>query len=81
MFRTVFRDILDRLDRLDARLDRVERSLDGLRAEPALREQLDRKTRELEALADQGLHIVDRLDEARRRVRELEGRLSGGKES
>lgn len=74
MFRTVFREILDRLDRLDARLERVEHQLDSLAREPALRDELAAKRQEIDALAEQGLHVVEKLGEARRRVRELEGR-------
>lgn len=73
MFRTVFRDILERLEKLDARIARIEERLESLSREPALREELERKRKEIDALAEQGLHVVAKLDEARKRVRELEG--------
>jgi len=72
VFRTVFRDILDRLDQLDRRIAGVEATLESMREEPALREELERRRREIDDLSRQSLHVVDQLDAARRRLRELE---------
>lgn len=79
IFRTVFREILDRLQTIEQRLGAIETShaasaQQSEQREAALRDQLDRKQRELEALGAQGLHVVDQLDQARRRIRELEGK-------
>jgi septal ring factor EnvC (AmiA/AmiB activator) len=79
LFRTVFRQILDRLESIEQRLAAIEASnaatlQQAQQREAALREQLERKQRELEALGAQGLHVVDQLDQARRRIRELEGK-------
>lgn len=79
LFRTVFREILDRLQGIEQRLGALETAVaaDGREArqrEDALREQLEIKRKELEALGAQGLHVVERLDEALRRIRELEAK-------
>lgn len=79
LFRTVFRQILDRLQSIEQRLAAIEASnaaalQQAQQREAELREQLERKQREIEALGTQGLHVVDQLDQARRRIRELEGK-------
>lgn len=70
--RSAFREILARLDQLDRRVAGIEAGLESLRAEPALREELARRRQEIEDLSRQSLHVVDQLDAARQRVRELE---------
>ena len=66
------RKILERLAGLDMRLARIETRLDSLAREDALRAELARKQRELDALGEQSLVVIDRLDEAKRRILELE---------
>jgi len=79
LFRTVFREILDRLQGIEQRIGAFEASTETLgrearQREAVLREQLEVKRQELEALGVQGLHVVEQLDAARRRIRELEGK-------
>lgn len=66
------RKILERLAGLDVRLARIETRLDSLAREDALRAELARKQRELDAQGEQSLVVIDRLDEAKRRILELE---------
>jgi len=66
------RRILERLAGLDMRLARIETRLDSLAREDALRAELARKQQELDALGEQSLVVIDRLDEAKRRILELE---------
>lgn len=70
-------EILAKVGGLDERLARIEARLDALVQEKAAREdalrgELALKQQELDALGQQSLHVLDRLDEARRRIRELE---------
>lgn len=79
MFKTVFGKVLNRLEAIENRLGAMEAShaaalRQAQERELALREQLEGKCRELEALGAQGLHVVERLDTARQRIRELEGK-------
>ena len=79
MFKTVFGKMLDRLEAIEKRLGAIEAShaaalQQAQERELALREQLEGKRRELEALGAQGLHVVEQLDIARQRIRELEGK-------
>ncbi len=66
------RRILERLAGLDMRLARIETRLDSLAREDALRAELARKQQEPDALGEQSLVVIDRLDEAKRRILELE---------
>ncbi|MCA8977990.1 MAG: hypothetical protein KDC98_24910 [Planctomycetes bacterium] len=77
LFRTVFREILDRLEGIDHRLAALEATIAtmanaGRQREETLRDQLEAKSSELEAMGEQGLHVVEQLDSALRRIRELE---------
>ena len=79
LFRSTSREILERLAGLDQRIGALESTIgkllsDASQRETALREQLDVKRQELEALGVQALHVVEQLDGARRRIRELEGK-------
>ena len=79
MFKTVFGKMIDRLEAIEKRLGAIEAShaaalQQAQERELALREQLERKRRELEALGAQGLHVVEQLDIARQRIRELESK-------
>ncbi|MFO1052843.1 MAG: hypothetical protein U1F36_11565 [Planctomycetota bacterium] len=65
--------ILSRLDRIEARIGALESAIAALGREAELRAQLEVKRQELEALGQQGLFVVEQLDVARRRIRELEG--------
>ncbi|MBZ0153044.1 MAG: hypothetical protein K8J09_16090 [Planctomycetes bacterium] len=77
-FRTKSQQILLHLQSLDQRLARIEASLAELRRanaerEETLRRDLDIKRRELEALGAQGLHVLEQLDAAKRRLQQLGG--------
>lgn len=77
LFRSVFRQILERLQSIEHRLASIEASnaaalQQAQQRESDLRDQLFRKQLELQDLGTQGLHVVDQLDQARRRIRELE---------
>jgi len=79
LFRNVFREILERLQGIDRRIGVLEaviesQAREARQREEALRAQLEVKRQELEALGVQGLHVVEQLDVARRRVRELEAK-------
>ena len=75
LFRSVFRQILERLQSIEHRLASIEASnaaalQQAQQRESDLRDQLFRKQLELQDLGTQ--HVVDQLDQARRRIRELE---------
>lgn len=79
LFRNVSREIVERLQGIDRRIGALEATIETLaresrQREATLREQLEVKRQELEALGVQGLHVVEQLDVARRRIRELEGK-------
>ncbi len=65
-------EILTRLERIERRLDGIEAAIASISREEELRGRVADKTRELDDLSRQSLHVVDLLDEARRRIRELE---------
>ena len=65
------RDILDKLMALEQRLASIEAALAGLQDAESLRAALDRKQQQLDALAQQGLQVVQLLEEARRELARL----------
>lgn len=82
MFRKNDPELRALLERLDARVERIEQAIASIGRESELRAQLDIKRRELDALGEQSLHVVDQLDAALRKIREIEraaGTQGGGK--
>lgn len=63
-------EILDRLSALDARLQRIETRLDQLAEVEHLRADLQAAKEQIHRLAQNGLHVVERLDAARRELRQ-----------
>src|SRR5690606_14897316 len=68
------RELIERLEAIEQRLERLEEALASLGAEAALREQVERQKRPLDALGQQGPHGVDPLHHAPRPLREVQGR-------
>lgn len=68
------REVLERLAAMEARLAAIESKLGALDHTEELRAELRRKDEEIDALARQGMHVVDLLDTARRELAELKGR-------
>jgi hypothetical protein len=67
------REILDRLTALDARLARLEARLDELADAGKLRAELQAARERIDQLAQNGLHVVELLDQARAELRRREG--------
>ena len=75
-YRTQFQAIIDRLAAFDERLARIESELaranesESSRAgeHEAMKAELDRKQTELVAIGEQGLHVVEMLDTARKEL-------------
>ena len=67
------RELLERLAAMEARLAAIESKLAELESSEALRAELRRKDEEIDALARQGMHVVDLLDTARREIAQLKG--------
>ena len=63
-------EIMTRLAAIEERLSRIEAGLENLSDAARLREQLEVKREELDALARQSLHVVELLDAARREIAE-----------
>ena len=66
------RQILERIERIEERLGRIESAIDGLRTAESLRAELADKRAQMDALAQQSLHVVELLAEAREELARLQ---------
>ena len=78
MFRTNFTRIFESLDEAKAGIARLESRLDALEKQSGMQEEMQRLREENRALGEQGLQVVEQLDQALRRIRELEQTQSHG---
>ncbi|MBK8976153.1 MAG: hypothetical protein IPM29_09515 [Planctomycetes bacterium] len=66
--------LLTRLQRIEERLEALERGVASIAREAELRAEIERLRTELDALAQQSFHVIEELGSARGRGRELEAR-------
>lgn len=66
------REVVERLIALESRIAQLESKLDALADVEKLRAELRAKDEQIDALGRQGLHTIDLLDTARRKIEQLE---------
>lgn len=64
-------EILDRIGALEQRLERIESTLSAMAGNLQLRDELRTAHERADALARQGLHVVDLLARARKEIHDM----------